>query len=167
MKNGMKIVLSLSLILCSLCAKGQQVAVKTNLVYDALLTVNLGVEVGLAPRWTLDVSGNYNGWTLSHDRRWKHWLVQPEARYWFCDRFAGHFLGMHLRRTEKRRFVSRHRFLETFRPPLSGLVHRCGRRLRLRVDSGHALESGGGAGRGVDLHAFRQLSVRQVRAQAR
>jgi hypothetical protein len=96
MKNGMKIVLSLSLILCSLCAKGQQVAVKTNLVYDALLTVNLGVEVGLAPRWTLDVSGNYNGWTLSHDRRWKHWLVQPEARYWFCDRFAGHFLGMHL-----------------------------------------------------------------------
>lgn len=34
-------------------------------------------------------------WTLSHDRRWKHWLVQPEARYWFCDRFSGHFLGFH------------------------------------------------------------------------
>ena len=50
----------------------------------------------MAPRWTLDVSGNYNGWTLSHERRWKHWLVQPEARYWFCDRFAGHFLGIHI-----------------------------------------------------------------------
>ncbi|WP_304476709.1 DUF3575 domain-containing protein, partial [uncultured Muribaculum sp.] len=31
---------------------------KTNLVYDALLTVNLGAEVQLAPRWSLDLSGN-------------------------------------------------------------------------------------------------------------
>ena len=77
--------------------KCQKVAVKTNLLYDIpALTANAGVEFGLASRWTLDVSANYNGWTLSHDRRWKHWLVQPEARYWFCDRFAGHFLGAHL-----------------------------------------------------------------------
>lgn len=77
--------------------KCQKIAVKTNLLYDIpALTANAGVEFGLAPRWTLDVSANYNGWTLSHDRRWKHWLVQPEARYWFCDRFAGHFLGAHL-----------------------------------------------------------------------
>lgn len=79
----------------ALGAKGQDAAVKTNLLYDAALTVNLGVEFGLAPRWTLDVSGNFNGWTLSHDRRWKHWLLQPEARYWFCDRFSGHFLAAH------------------------------------------------------------------------
>ena len=77
--------------------KCQKVAVKTNLLYDIpTLTANAGVEFGLDSRWTLDVSANYNGWTLSHDRRWKHWLVQPEARYWFCDRFAGHFLGAHL-----------------------------------------------------------------------
>lgn len=73
----------------------QKVAVKTNLLYDATATVNAGIEFGLAPKWTLDISGNYNGWTMSHDRKWKHWLVQPEARYWFCDRFAGHFLGFH------------------------------------------------------------------------
>lgn len=70
-------------------------AVKTNLLYDALLNVNGGVEVGLSPKWTLDVSGGFNVWTLSHGRRWKHWAVQPEARYWFCDRFGGHFLGIH------------------------------------------------------------------------
>ena len=63
--------------------KCQKVAVKTNLLYDIpALTANAGVEFGLASRWTLDVSANYNGWTLSRDRRWKHWLVQPEARYW-------------------------------------------------------------------------------------
>ncbi len=76
--------------------KAQDVAVKTNLLSDALLNVNLGVEVGLAPRWTLDVEGQYNNWILSKNRRWKHWAVQPEARYWFCDRFSGHFMGLHV-----------------------------------------------------------------------
>ena len=75
--------------------KCQEVAIKTNLLYDALMNVNAGVEVGLAPKWTLDVSGDYNGWKFSHQRQWKHWMVQPEARYWFCDRFQGWFLGVH------------------------------------------------------------------------
>jgi len=76
-------------------ASAQDFALKTNLVSDGLLSPNLGLEFGLAPKWTMDISGQYNGWKLSHDRRWKHWAVQPEARYWFCDRFAGHFIGIH------------------------------------------------------------------------
>lgn len=75
--------------------RAQDIAVKTNLLYDAGATINIGAEVGLAPKWTLDVSGNLNAWTLSHGRKWKHWMAQPEARYWFCDRFAGHFLAVH------------------------------------------------------------------------
>lgn len=75
--------------------KAQNVAIKTNLLYDATATVNLGVEVGLAPKWTLDISGNLNAWNLHETKRWKHWLVQPEARYWFCDRFSRHFIGFH------------------------------------------------------------------------
>ncbi len=73
----------------------QSVALKTNLVGDAALSPNLALEVGLAPKWTLDVSGQINFWTVGHDNRWKHWVVQPEARYWFCERFTGHFLGFH------------------------------------------------------------------------
>ena len=74
--------------------KAQNVAVKTNLLADALLNVNAGIEVGLAPRWTFDFTGQYNAWTVN-GHKWKHWLAEPEARYWFCDRFAGHFLGIH------------------------------------------------------------------------
>lgn len=84
------------LLLASAVPVKAQVDVKTNLLYDATLTVNLGAEVALAPKWSFDLSGNYNGWTLDNGRRWKHWLVQPEARYWFCDRFSGHFVGFHL-----------------------------------------------------------------------
>ncbi len=76
-------------------ADAQDFALKTNLLYDATATINLGAEVGLAPRWTLDVSGNFNGWSFKNGKQWKHILVQPEIRYWFCDRFAGHFVAAH------------------------------------------------------------------------
>lgn len=74
--------------------QGQDVGIKTNLLYDATLTVNAGVEIGLAPKWSLDLSGNYNSWPVN-GHKWKHWLAQPEARYWLCDRFARHFFGLH------------------------------------------------------------------------
>lgn len=83
------------LMLVSVPAFAQKVGIKTNLLYDATSTMNLGVEFGLSPRWTLDISGNFNPWTFSDNRKMKHWLVQPEARYWFCEKFNGHFLGIH------------------------------------------------------------------------
>ena len=95
-KTGIRIFLLLCLCLTCRSVSAQKLAVKTNLLYDvAAYTANLGIEAPLATRWTIDISANYNGWTLSHDRKWKHWLLQPEARYWFCDRFAGHFIGVH------------------------------------------------------------------------
>lgn len=94
----MKLKFCISLLLGMLCCmnvKAQDVAIKTNLLYDATATVNLGVEVGLAPKWTLDVSGNLNAWNIDQNTKWRHWMAQPEARYWFCDRFSQHFLGFH------------------------------------------------------------------------
>ncbi len=77
-----------------LSLKAQNAAIKTNLLSDGLLNPNAGVEIGLAPKWTLDVSGQLNLWTVK-GHKWRHWLVQPEGRYWFCRRFAGHFVGFH------------------------------------------------------------------------
>lgn len=70
-------------------------AVKTNLLYDATVTINMGVEIGLGRRTTLDLSGNYNNWTFTDNHKMKHWLVQPEFRYWTCSRFSGGFWGIH------------------------------------------------------------------------
>lgn len=74
---------------------GQQIAVKNNLLYDATLTPNIGVEIGLAPKWTFDLSGQLNAWKVKR-HSWKHWRIQPEVRYWFCRRFSAHFVGAHL-----------------------------------------------------------------------
>lgn len=95
-----RLLLVLGLMLCLLPAWSQEdrteVAIKTNVLSDAFENVSLGAEVSLAPKWTLDITGDFNFWNLSHSRRWKHAMAQPEARYWFCDRFAGGFLAMQL-----------------------------------------------------------------------
>lgn len=70
-------------------------AIKTNALYWATTTPNLGIEIGLSNKFTLDVSGNYNPWSFSDNKKIKHWLVQPELRLWTCERFNGHFFGLH------------------------------------------------------------------------
>ena len=89
-----KIYFLVLFFLSFLGAKAQNVDIKTNLLYDAFLTPNLGIEVGLAPKWSVEITGNLNNWEINN-KRWKQWMVQPEARYWFCRRFAGHFLALH------------------------------------------------------------------------
>lgn len=70
-------------------------AIKTNLIYDASSTINLGVEIALAKKLTLDISGNYNPWDFGSGKSIKHWMVQPELRWWTKERFRGSFIGVH------------------------------------------------------------------------
>lgn len=80
-------------ILC-IKAPAQNIAVKTNLLDDASLNVNLGGEVRLASKWSAEVPVSLNFWNVD-GHKWKHWHVSPGVRYWFCEAFAGHFLGIH------------------------------------------------------------------------
>lgn len=70
-------------------------AIKSNLLYDATATINLGVEFKLSNKWTFDLPVNYNPWTFSDNKKWKHIGVQPAARLWLCEAFNGHFFGLH------------------------------------------------------------------------
>ncbi|WP_018337999.1 DUF3575 domain-containing protein [Butyricimonas synergistica] len=99
-----RILLLNMLILSMMSVMGQEkhkvpempvLAVKTNALYWATVTPNLGVEFALSKKFTMDISGNYNPWKWSGSKKFKHWLVQPELRYWSCDRFNGHFFGIH------------------------------------------------------------------------
>lgn len=74
---------------------GSENALKTNLLYDATGTANLGYEQRLASHWSLDISANLNAWNMHKGARWKNWFLQPEARYWFCQPVGGHFLAVH------------------------------------------------------------------------
>jgi hypothetical protein len=69
--------------------------IKTNLLYDATATFNLGAEFRTGPRTSLDMSLNHNPWTFAENRKWRHILVQPEFRLWVHRTFDGHFFGLH------------------------------------------------------------------------
>lgn len=83
-------------------ASAQKVAVKTNSLYWLTATPNVGFEFAMAPRWTFEIAGGYNPWTLDKDAnvKAKHFLVTPEVRYWFCESFQGHFLGINANYTQ-------------------------------------------------------------------
>lgn len=93
----MKYYLTLILSLVLFSTTAQNVAIKSNLLYDATATVNLGVEFGVGKRSTIDMSGNYNAWYTDKaaNEKIRHWLFQPEFRYYTCERFSGHFFGAH------------------------------------------------------------------------
>ena len=74
----------------------QTLAVKNDLLTGALSSPNLSVEVKLSDRFTLEAGFHYNPFPAGGDKRWKHWFVQPELRYWMCQPFGGHFFGAHL-----------------------------------------------------------------------
>jgi len=91
--------LILGLLYCSLVSfrlTAQVLALKTNVLADAIVSPNANLEVKLGSRFTLDVSGHYYPFSSKESfHRWKHWLLQPEFRFWFCKPFAGHFLGVY------------------------------------------------------------------------
>lgn len=98
--NKTFILLILIIAGASIKINAQKVGVKTNLLYGAYTyTPNLGLEIGLSPKTTLSLGGGYNPWNLdgteSDNKKLVHWLGQVEARYWLCQRFTGHFFGIH------------------------------------------------------------------------
>ena len=77
-------------------ASAQKVGVKTNALYWATATPNVGFEFAMGNRWTFEIAGGYNPWTLNVEDnvKAKHFLITPEFRYWFCESFQGHFIGI-------------------------------------------------------------------------
>jgi hypothetical protein len=77
-------------------------AAKTNLLYGlGTLTPNIAAEVALAPKWTLEAAYSTNPWNWRApgkdvpSRKLLHGIARVEGRYWLCERFSGHFIGVH------------------------------------------------------------------------
>lgn len=84
------------LLFSGISVNAQRIGVKTNALYLATSTPNIGLEYAFADRFSLELEGGYNPWILDGDRNMKakHFLVSPEVRYWFCEAFNGHFIGI-------------------------------------------------------------------------
>lgn len=104
------ILLAVVAVLSAASAGAQKLAVKNNVLADAALMPNLAVEFRMAPKWTLDTYLSWNPFFKS-DRgigvHWderdaaslvslKHFMGQPEVRFWTCEAFNGFFIGAHV-----------------------------------------------------------------------
>lgn len=78
-------------------SSAQDVNVKTNTLYWATTTPNLGMEFPLGARHSGQVFFGLNPWKQGDGNHssLRHWMVMPEWRYWFCQRYNGWFLGVH------------------------------------------------------------------------
>lgn len=91
-----RIVIGIAFIVAFTVTAHSQLALKTNILMDAFRLPNLGAEIGLSKKTTLEATVFYNPWKFSDSKQLKLLLVQPEFRYWLCDKFNGHFFGVHL-----------------------------------------------------------------------
>lgn len=95
-----KIILKFFLVILALATSlsfsyAQKVAIKNNLLYDATVTPNLALEIAMSRKMTLEMAAGLNFFDFSDNKKNKHFLVQPELRWWTCDVFNGHFFGLH------------------------------------------------------------------------
>lgn len=74
----------------------QDIALKTNGLYWATSTLNMGVEAALSSQVTLEAAVAYNPWTFKENKKMHLLLAQPEMKYWLCEKYEGHFVGIHL-----------------------------------------------------------------------
>ena len=62
-------------------AQAQQVALKTNLLYDATTTPNIGAEMGIGKKSSVQLFYGFNPWKFGHgnDMKYaKHWILNPD-----------------------------------------------------------------------------------------
>ncbi len=95
MKRRIALFTFVLLGLASLSLHAQNVALKTNVLYWATTTPNIGAEVSFGKKHSVQLFYGYNPWTFSERKSLRHWVLQPEYRYWFCQSFNGLFLGVH------------------------------------------------------------------------
>ena len=96
LRNKIGWLIASALLLVCVQGNAQKVALKTNALYWLTTTPNASVEFALSNKVTLEAAVAYNPWTFKDDKKMKFWFAQPEVRYWFCEKFEGHFIGVHL-----------------------------------------------------------------------
>ena len=77
------VLLLLSLIIPR--SSAQTLALRTNLLYDATLSPNLGAEVRIDSLWSAGINVGFNAWNIdkAKNKKWRHVLVSPNVRRYF------------------------------------------------------------------------------------
>ena len=77
--------------------RSQGFAIRNNLLYDATLTPNFGVEMRLDSVWTMGLNAGFNLWDYdkAKNKKWRHILISPNFRHYNDTLFRKSFWGLH------------------------------------------------------------------------
>lgn len=70
-------------------------AAKTNLLFGAATVANIGFEMELGRKWSIDIPFYYSPYNIKWNRKLRVMAVQPELRRWLIKAGEGHFFGVH------------------------------------------------------------------------
>lgn len=79
----------------NILVSAQRAALRTDLLWWATTTPNIGVEFCVSRHITIVFNGAYNAWKFDNNMKINLYLIQPEFRYWPCRKYEGHFVGVH------------------------------------------------------------------------
>lgn len=89
-----KLLLSLVAVAAVFQFANAQIAVSTNALQWGVGAANVGIEVGVAPKWSVgvDFGSFFDGYSKF---RGEGWFSTVEARYYLCEVFNGHHFGVY------------------------------------------------------------------------
>lgn len=88
------VVAAVILIAARPSLSAQRIAVTTNLLEDALLTPNVGVDIVVADRQSLTFDTSFAPYKLSPKFSNKRMTLRTGYKYWFNQAFYAHYLGL-------------------------------------------------------------------------
>lgn len=89
-----KVSVLVLLVLSTTGVFAQRVALKSNALYWAAMSPNLGLEFRMSRHYTLNMEAAFNPFKLSDDFKTRFVAFTPEVRYWFEARpHSHHFVG--------------------------------------------------------------------------
>lgn len=76
------LIIAILFVWAVVTARAQQVAISNNLLYDATLTPNIGVDVKVDSTWSVGANFGLNAWDIdkAKNKKWRHLLVAPHVR---------------------------------------------------------------------------------------
>ena len=89
----MRYFITLLILFSCLDGYSQKVAVRLNALPATDGAFGAGVSYGIGNKSTVELAGSLRPWKRSEMYVNRYWLIQPEYKYWTCQKFNGFFWG--------------------------------------------------------------------------
>ena len=92
----MKHPIFLILLCCCLEGYSQKTAISVNALPAIDGAFSGGISYALGNKTTVELTGSLRPWKRKEEYVNRYWLLQPEFKYWTCQKFNGTFWGVYI-----------------------------------------------------------------------